>query len=233
MRGRDAFQEVNITGVNMRITKHNYFVTDVAELADTVREAFCLASSGRLKNKTKAQGMRDQTFMNILRKRLFEAFPEDKFTYGNITKVDREALGLSKTHANDAIAISLAGCNVSEIRDTETVYWQQQRKKKRSLHEANPRKGRGKPNTEAKRNDKNTKSVTAKGITYCLLDKVCLDGRIGWITGFTGNAAYVKDKTDEYIVSSPKYKQVPLSQIKVLGHNNNWLLEPKAHLGKE
>ena len=186
-----------------------------------------------LKNKTKAQGMRDQTFMNILRKRLFEAFPEDKFTYGNITKVDREALGLSKTHANDAVAISLAGCNASEIRDIETVYWQQQRKKKRSLHEANPRKGRGKPNTEAKRNDKNTKSVTAKGITYCLLDKVCLDSRIGWITGFTGNAAYVKDENDEYIVSSPKYKQVPLSQIKVLGHNNNWLLEPKAHLGKE
>ena len=45
--GKDAFQEVNITGVTMPITKHNYFVTDVRELADTVREAFVLAKSGR------------------------------------------------------------------------------------------------------------------------------------------------------------------------------------------
>lgn len=45
--GKDAFQEVNITGVTMPITKHNYFVTDVNELAETVREAFKLAHSGR------------------------------------------------------------------------------------------------------------------------------------------------------------------------------------------
>lgn len=45
--GRDSFQEVNITGVTMPITKHNYFVTDVAELADTIREAFRIAKSGR------------------------------------------------------------------------------------------------------------------------------------------------------------------------------------------
>ncbi len=45
--GKDSFQEVNITGVTMPITKHNYFVTDVAELADTVREAFRIAISGR------------------------------------------------------------------------------------------------------------------------------------------------------------------------------------------
>ncbi len=45
--GRDSFQEINITGVTMPITKHNYFVTDVAELADTIREAFRIAISGR------------------------------------------------------------------------------------------------------------------------------------------------------------------------------------------
>ena len=45
--GKDAFQELNITGVTMPITKHNYFVTDVRELADTIREAFKLARSGR------------------------------------------------------------------------------------------------------------------------------------------------------------------------------------------
>lgn len=47
MIGRDSFQEINITGVTMPITKHNYFVTDVRELADTIREAFQIAKSGR------------------------------------------------------------------------------------------------------------------------------------------------------------------------------------------
>ena len=45
--GKDSFQEVNILGVTMPITKHNYFVTDVNELADTLREAFQIAKSGR------------------------------------------------------------------------------------------------------------------------------------------------------------------------------------------
>lgn len=45
--GKDSFQEINITGVTMPITKHNYFVSDVNELADTLREAFQIAKSGR------------------------------------------------------------------------------------------------------------------------------------------------------------------------------------------
>ena len=45
--GKDSFQEINITGITMAITKHNYFVQDVDELADTIREAFQVAKSGR------------------------------------------------------------------------------------------------------------------------------------------------------------------------------------------
>ncbi|MBQ8295140.1 MAG: biosynthetic-type acetolactate synthase large subunit [Clostridia bacterium] len=45
--GKDSFQEIDITGVTLPITKHNYFVTDVNKLADTLREAFSLAKSGR------------------------------------------------------------------------------------------------------------------------------------------------------------------------------------------
>ena len=45
--GKDAFQEINITGITLPITKHNYFVQDVCELADTIREAFRIAKSGR------------------------------------------------------------------------------------------------------------------------------------------------------------------------------------------
>ncbi len=45
--GRDSFQEVFITGITMPITKHNYLVKDVNDLADTVREAFRIANTGR------------------------------------------------------------------------------------------------------------------------------------------------------------------------------------------
>lgn len=45
--GRDSFQEIDIAGVTLPITKHNYIVKDVKELADTVRQAFYIANSGR------------------------------------------------------------------------------------------------------------------------------------------------------------------------------------------
>ncbi len=45
--GYDSFQEIDITGITLPITKHNYFVGSVEELADTMREAFRLAMSGR------------------------------------------------------------------------------------------------------------------------------------------------------------------------------------------
>ena len=45
--GSDAFQETDITGVTLPITKHNYLVTRVEDIAPTLREAFYVASSGR------------------------------------------------------------------------------------------------------------------------------------------------------------------------------------------
>ena len=45
--GKDTFQEVDIAGVTMPITKHNYIVKDVSVLADTLRKAFHIARSGR------------------------------------------------------------------------------------------------------------------------------------------------------------------------------------------
>ncbi|WP_028514163.1 biosynthetic-type acetolactate synthase large subunit [Ruminococcus flavefaciens] len=45
--GRDSFQEVDIVGVTMPITKHNFIVKDINELADTLRTAFKIAKSGR------------------------------------------------------------------------------------------------------------------------------------------------------------------------------------------
>ena len=45
--GRDAFQEVYITGITMPITKHNFMVQSIEELAPTLREAFKIANTGR------------------------------------------------------------------------------------------------------------------------------------------------------------------------------------------
>ncbi len=45
--GKDTFQEIDIAGVTMPITKHNYIVKDVTKLADTIRSAFRIAKEGR------------------------------------------------------------------------------------------------------------------------------------------------------------------------------------------
>ena len=45
--GKDSFQEIDITGVTIPITKHNFFVKRIEDLADTIREAFAIAKSGR------------------------------------------------------------------------------------------------------------------------------------------------------------------------------------------
>ena len=45
--GKDSFQEIDIAGVTMPITKHNYIVKDVNKLADTIRKAFEIARTGR------------------------------------------------------------------------------------------------------------------------------------------------------------------------------------------
>ena len=45
--GKDSFQEIDITGVTMPITKHNFIVKDVTKLADVIRRAFIIAKEGR------------------------------------------------------------------------------------------------------------------------------------------------------------------------------------------
>ena len=45
--GKDSFQEIDITGITMPITKHNFIVKDIKDLAETIRRAFTIAQSGR------------------------------------------------------------------------------------------------------------------------------------------------------------------------------------------
>src|SRR5205814_2840087 len=47
MLGRDAFQETDVVGVTMSVTKHNVLVRDIEDLADAVRDAFAIAMEGR------------------------------------------------------------------------------------------------------------------------------------------------------------------------------------------
>ena len=204
-------------------------------------------------NKQMARGYRDETFMNILRKRLFKAFPNASYTYGNITAANRKAMGLAKSHADDAVAIACEDKNnidtatVSNASEVETVYYQQVRSRKRSLHEANPRKGRKAPNHNAKRNAKNTKAVTINRKikdaktgkttkyqqTFHVYDRVSLDGQTGWISGFTWKTAYVRDEQNNFIKYKDKeYNSVNLSDLKIISHNNNWLIGPAKPIGK-
>lgn len=161
---------------------------------------------------------KEGTFMNIFRKRVFTNYPQSIITYGSVTTPRRKELGLEKTHAHDAIAIS-GITRIKQISDS-VFYIKQFRKKKRSLHEATARKGRKTKNVTSKRNVKNVKELKR----FYLNDKVRVYRQVGYITGFTGTSmAYVKDIYGNYITKPHKsYKQVNLKDCEFLHHNNNW-----------
>lgn len=173
--------------------------------------------NGLLKIKLKKpKEYKETTFMNILRQQIFKRV-NCNVTYGSYTKVNRNQLNLEKTHYNDAIAIS--GIKNIKENSNEWLKIKQFRKKKRSLHEATPRKGRKEANREQKRNNKNTKY--AKG---CYLnDKVRVFDKVGWISGFCNGGYYIKDIDDNYItIPNKTYKQVGYKHLEFICHNNNW-----------
>lgn len=160
---------------------------------------------------------KDATFMNIIRKRIFDEYPEARITYGSETTPKRNELSLEKTHYNDAIVIS----NIEIIkRNTNNIFRIVQfRKKKRSLHEATARKGRKEPNIFSKRNKKNTPYQKS----FFLNDTVEVFGLKGFISGFTSGGCYVKDIEGSYIKKpSVSYKQVSFKDLQFINHNNNW-----------
>ena len=66
------------------------------------------------------------------------------------------------------------------------------------------------------KNENNTLPLTEQ-------DKVSVFGKSGYITGFTSNAAYIKDENNDYITLPNKtYKQVSINKMKLECHNNNW-----------
>ena len=171
-----------------------------------------------MKEHKKTKQYKEPPFMNTLRIWTFRKYPNAEITYGSETSPRRKELGLEKTHYNDAIAIT----GVKSIKENpDSVFLVKQfRKKKRSLHEATPRKGRKSPNVTQKRNSKNTKELRG----WCLNDEVTCFGKRGWISGFTGtSSAYIIDGDGQYIqMPNKNYKQVTLNNVTRICHNNTW-----------
>lgn len=162
--------------------------------------------------------------MNIVRKRTFIKYPNAIITYGSETSPYRKELGLDKTHYNDAISISRIS-SISENPD-EWFYIKQFRKKKRSLHESIPVRGRRKEkNINQERRNKNVPSRFG----WYMNDMVKCEGRIGWIYGFSGGEmgkeCIARDINGETLHNTGRVKSNPnvkFSTLELLSHNNNW-----------
>lgn len=174
--------------------------------------------------KKKVKRYKEATFMNIVRKRIFEKYPNAKITYGSETSPKRKKLQLNKTHYNDAIAI--CGINQIKLNIDDYFYYRQFRKKKRSLHEATPRKGLSKKNTSSFRNTKNVKFRNG----YHLNDKVKFEDQIGWISGFSSKECFLRDINGEIIKTKRRKNNinVNMKEIVLVTHNNGWICTNKV-----
>lgn len=172
----------------------------------------------------KVKQYKEATFMNIVRKRTFAKYPKAIITYGSETSPYRKELGLEKTHYNDAIAITKIE-NIKE-NSNEWFYIKQFRKKKRSLHESIPTRGRRKEkNVNSERKIKNVPSRNG----WYMNDMVIFDNKIGWIYGFSGGEkgkeCVIRDIYGENIRDSRRVKYNPnvkFMDLKLICHNNNW-----------
>jgi hypothetical protein len=178
------------------------------------------------KRPPKIPDFKGTAFMNILKDHLvpkLQAIAPTRYTYGFVTSRQRNEWGLKKSHLNDAIAIT----GIKPKQYSDNVYFTRQvRKKKCSLHEEIPRKGRKRPNTNAERHEKNTKAIRHKDCLWCLWDKVYIPeiGLMGFISGFTGSSVYIQDFAGAYLQISPKYKQIGMDALQLVCRNNNWLI---------
>jgi hypothetical protein len=175
-----------------------------------------------MQKKKKVKQYKDPAFMNIVRKRIYQLYPSARITYGSETSPKRKELGLDKTHYNDAITIS--GIGFINENCHHHFYYKQFRKKKRSLHESIPRKGRNEKNVTQKRNNKNVKYRNG---TY-LNDKVLFENKSGWVYGFSGGEygrqVILRDICGSLVKSDANESaiHVNMKKAKVLCHNNGW-----------
>lgn len=178
-----------------------------------------------MKDKKKVRQYKEATFMNIVRKRTLQRYPRARITYGSETSPRRKDLELEKTHYNDAIAIS----GVESVKENTDNYfrYKQFRKKKRSLHEATPRKGIKQKNITSSRNNKNVKFKHS----FYLNDKVKFNKEVGWVSGFGGgerSKECIVRNIDGEIIKMPSRKNsmtIKMKELDFICHNNNWQYE--------
>ena len=124
------------------------------------------------------------TQMNAIKSAIVRKYEDDEnvsFTWGYVTNLHRKGLKLPKSHVNDAVAIT----GIREIVEQPSSYilFNQYRKKKRSLHDANAKRGRKEPNRSQKRNAKNTPYVDNRkaGKRFYLGDKKLSNRLYCWL----------------------------------------------------
>lgn len=176
-----------------------------------------------MKSKKKPKLYKEPAFMNVIRKRTMERYSNASFTYGYETSSKRKLLILEKTHYNDAITIS--GITKINTNPSESFYYKQFRKKKRSLHESFPRKGKSKKNLKSERNNKNVKFRNG----FYLGDEVLYNKQRCWVYGFSGGKMgrelIIRNIYGD-IVKMPDRKNslsVSMSCVKLVKHNNSWI----------
>ena len=178
--------------------------------------------SGLIDDKfKKVANYKEPPFMNSLKTRLQKHYINATFCFGYQTKTTRQEMQLPKSHINDAIAISCYQNKISNLKYLEVnEYVIQVRIKKRSLHEQTARKGYKTKNTTQKRNNKNVNQVNE----YKIGSTVRFGCKFGYISGFTGKSAYIKDINDNYITEDNKsYKQISLKKLNLICYNNGWV----------
>lgn len=188
------------------------------------------------KERPAAVSLKETPFMNILKDYLLPQVQHSapvRYTFGLYTRRKRKEWSLEKSHLNDSIAIT----GIKPVIYSDTFYSiRQVRKKKRSLHEEIPRKGRSKPNRSSKRNRKNIKSIEHKGFKWSLWDKVYIPelDRTGFISGFTNKWVYIQEIDGSYLQLNGKYKQINPGKIKFICRNNNYIyIENKSNHRKD
>ncbi|MCB2359865.1 biosynthetic-type acetolactate synthase large subunit [Clostridium estertheticum] len=110
--GKDSFQEVDIVGITMPITKHNFLVKDIKELAPTIRKAFRIATSGR-PGPVLIDIPKDITGMEC------EYFPEiPKIIEHKVVKESqlKDAIAAIQSSKKPIIVVG-GGCNISEAEE--------------------------------------------------------------------------------------------------------------------
>ena len=122
--GRDAFQEICITGVTMPITKHTFFVNDIKDLADALRNAFRIANSGR-KGPVLVDITKDVTadIIDYKPEKPLELKPSPKFTEKEVQDVAAMINTAERPviYFGGGVAASRAGKELNQLVETADI----------------------------------------------------------------------------------------------------------------